>query len=202
MEKEGARTASGDGGGAATVEQQVQVPPALDEKRQMKVMVAIDDSDGSFYALQWALDKLFPASPVPASAAAPNEEMGMVVLIHVFEPFNPYVIPAGPGGSMVYATPAMVDSVKKGQRQNATLILARALDMCKTKMIKAETLIMEGDPKDMICQAAEQMHVDLLVLGSRGLGMIKRAFLGSVSDYCAHHSKCPILIVRPPKHSI
>lgn len=40
--------------------------------------------------------------------------------------------------------------------------------------IKAETLILEGDPKDRICQAAEQLHADLLVIGSRGLGTIKR----------------------------
>jgi len=35
-------------------------------------------------------------------------------------------------------------------------------------------MILEGDPKEMICQAVEQTHVDLLVVGSRGLGMIKR----------------------------
>ncbi|KAK3026331.1 hypothetical protein RJ639_041380, partial [Escallonia herrerae] len=77
--------------------------------------------------------------------------------------------------------------------------------------VKAETLIFEGDPKDMICDAANEMHVDVLVVGSRGHGMIKRvllkeiagcrALLGSVSDYCAHYVKCPILIVKPPKES-
>eukprot|EP00258_Populus_trichocarpa_P042306 XP_024458325.1 universal stress protein A-like protein [Populus trichocarpa] len=71
--------------------------------------------------------------------------------------------------------------------------------MCKDKMIKAETLILEGDPKDKICRATEQMQADVLVVGSRGLGKIKRALLGSISDYCAHHAKCPILIVKPPK---
>lgn len=40
--------------------------------------------------------------------------------------------------------------------------------------IKAETLILQGDPKDKICQAAEELHVDLVVIGSRGLGTIKR----------------------------
>lgn len=40
--------------------------------------------------------------------------------------------------------------------------------------IKAETLILQGDPKDKICQAAEELHVDLVVIGSRGLGPIKR----------------------------
>jgi nucleotide-binding universal stress UspA family protein len=31
--------------------------------------------------------------------------------------------------------------------------------------------------------------------------VVCRAILGSVSDYCAHHAKCPILIVKPPKDS-
>ena len=42
------------------------------------------------------------------------------------------------------------------------------------RKIKAETLILEGDPKDRICEAAEELHVDLVVVGSRGLGKIKR----------------------------
>ena len=40
--------------------------------------------------------------------------------------------------------------------------------------IKAESLILEGDPKDRICQAADELHFDLVVIGSRGLGKIKR----------------------------
>lgn len=40
--------------------------------------------------------------------------------------------------------------------------------------IKAETLILQGDAKDKICEAAEELHVDLVVIGSRGLGTIKR----------------------------
>ena len=42
--------------------------------------------------------------------------------------------------------------------------------------IKAETLILQGDAKDKICEAAEELHVDLLVIGSRGLGTIKRSY--------------------------
>ncbi|WRX24723.1 UspA - like 10 [Theobroma cacao] len=71
----------------------------------------------------------------------------------------------------------------------------------KLMQIKAETLILEGDPTDMICDISEQMNVDLLVVGSRGLGKIKRALLGSVSDYCAHYAKCPTLIVKPLKEA-
>ncbi|GER26987.1 adenine nucleotide alpha hydrolases-likesuperfamily protein [Striga asiatica] len=92
----------------------------------------------------------------------------------------------------------VIESVKKAQEENATNILSRALHICKEKKVKAETLILQGDPKDKICQAAEELGVDLLVVGSRGLGTIKRALLGSVSNYCVHHVHCPVLIVKPP----
>ncbi|KAF9595396.1 hypothetical protein IFM89_000314 [Coptis chinensis] len=99
----------------------------------------------------------------------------------------------------VYATTMVIESVKKAQEQNSAMLLSRAVQICKEKPIKVETVVLDGDPKDMICQAAEQTHPDIVVVRSRGLSKLKRAFLGSVSDYCAHHVKCPILIVKPPK---
>ncbi|KAE8125273.1 hypothetical protein FH972_020103 [Carpinus fangiana] len=174
-----------------TTEQAILMEKCEQKQKKMKVMVAIDESDGSFYALKWALDHLFGSMGV-APETNP-EEVGTVVMVHVQQPFQQYVFPAGPGGA--------VESVRKAQEENAAAILSRALQLSKDKMVKAETLILNGEPKDMICEAAEQMQVDLLVVGSRGLGTIKRAFLGSVSDYCAHHAKCPTLIVKPPKKS-
>ncbi|XP_062112303.1 universal stress protein PHOS34 isoform X2 [Humulus lupulus] len=170
-------------------------------RRKMKVMVAMDDSECSFYALKWALDHVFvtPEMGTVLAEEPSSDEADMVVLVHVQQPFQHYAFPAGPA---VYATTSVVESVKKAQEENSTALMSRALQMCRTKpSIKAETLILEGDPKDRICNATEQMQMDLLVVGSRGLGTIKRAFLGSVSDYCAHHAKCPILIVRPPKET-
>ncbi|KAK4414817.1 Universal stress protein PHOS34 [Sesamum alatum] len=158
-------------------------------QKKMKVLVAVDESDGSFYALRWALDHLFTGSQPQA------QEPNTITLVNVQPVFQPFIYPAGP---VVYATPAVIDSVKKAQEQNAANILGRGLRICKEKKVKAETLILEGDPKDRICQAAEQLQVDLVVVGSRGLGTIKRALLGSVSNYCAHHAHCPILIVKPP----
>ncbi|XP_030484305.1 universal stress protein A-like protein isoform X1 [Cannabis sativa] len=175
-------------------------------RKTMKVMVAMDDSECSFNALKWALDHLFVTPPEMGTtvlAEEPNPvEPDMLVLVHVQQPFQHYGFPAGPGGSAVYATTSVVESVRKAQEENSAILMSRALQMCRTKPnVKAETLILEGEPKDKICNATEQMHMDLLVVGSRGLGTIKRAFLGSVSDYCAHHAKCPILIVRPPKET-
>nr|XP_043634406.1 universal stress protein YxiE [Erigeron canadensis] len=165
----------------------------------MKIMVAIDESDGSLYALQWALDHLFlhqtTSTPPPEEA-----EPSMITVVHVQPPFQmPYT--AVPVGPVLFATPAVMDSVKKAQEESAAEVMSRATKICEQQRIKAETMVIRGNPKEIIVEAAEQMNVDLLVVGSRGLGQIKRAFLGSVSDYCVHHAKCPVLIVRPPKSS-
>ncbi|KAK8628831.1 hypothetical protein V6N13_009412 [Hibiscus sabdariffa] len=159
----------------------------------MRVIVGIDESDESFYALEWATNNLFNG----IVGGEPN----LVTLVHVHPPSKRYgvapsAIPAGPGVTALPST-GVVDSERRAEEQISAAVLSRALEMCSNK-VKAETLIVEGDPKDMLCEISEQMKVDLLIVGSRGLGRIKRAFLGSVSDYCAHHAKCPTLIVKPP----
>ncbi|KAL9428285.1 hypothetical protein AB3S75_030302 [Citrus x aurantiifolia] len=166
-------------------------------KNEMKVMVALDESGESFYALKWALDNLFGITGAVTPGTS-DRGAGTVTLVHVQQPFQHFVFPAGPGGAAFYATSSVEQSIRKAQEENSAALLSRALQICKDKNVKAETLVLTGDPKDMICQAAEQMHMDLLVVGSRGLGKIKRALLGSVSDYCAHHVQCPIIIVKPP----
>ncbi|KAL0338748.1 UNVERIFIED_CONTAM: Universal stress protein A-like protein [Sesamum angustifolium] len=127
---------------------------------KMRVMVAIDESDESFYALHWVLHNLFP----PA----------------------------------VFPTTSVIQSVNKAQEETASAMLTQALHMCAQRMVKAKTCILEGDPKEMICDVAEQMQIDLIAIGSRGLGKIKRAFMGSVSDYVTHHAKCPVLVIKQP----
>ncbi|KAF3533410.1 hypothetical protein DY000_02043385 [Brassica cretica] len=163
-----------------------------------RMMVAIDESDSSFYALQWVIDHF---SNLLMTTEAAEAEGGLLTVVHVQSLSHHFAaFPAGPGGATaVYASSSMIESVKKAQQEASAALLSRALQMCRAKQIRTETLLLEGEAKDMICQAVEQMHVDLLVVGSRGLGKIKRAFIGSVSDYCAHHANCPILIVKPPK---
>ncbi|KAI6673905.1 hypothetical protein NL676_001811 [Syzygium grande] len=152
---------------------QEPVHAAEGRKSKRKVMVVVDESEGSFYALRWTLDHLVQRRS-PAPAADDEEEMEMIRLVHVQQPFQQYLFPAGPGGAAFYAASPVVESVRTAQEENSAVVLSRGLHMCKESMVKAETLILIGDSKDMICQATEQMHMDLLVLGSRGLRKIKR----------------------------
>jgi nucleotide-binding universal stress UspA family protein len=43
----------------------------------------------------------------------------------------------------------------------------------------------------------EEIRADLIVIGSRGLGGIRRALMGSVSDSVVRHAYCPVMVVRP-----
>jgi nucleotide-binding universal stress UspA family protein len=48
-----------------------------------------------------------------------------------------------------------------------------------------------------IVALAEELGADLIVMGCRGLGGVRRALMGSVSDSVVRHAHCPVLVVRP-----
>jgi nucleotide-binding universal stress UspA family protein len=59
-----------------------------------------------------------------------------------------------------------------------------------------EAHLMSGRADEEIIVRAEQVGADLVVVGSRGLGGIRRALMGSVSDSVVRHAHCPVLVVR------
>ncbi len=60
--------------------------------------------------------------------------------------------------------------------------------------IEVRQVVTEGHAALALVNAAE--HADLLVVGSRGHGAFAGMLLGSVSEHCATHSPCPVVIVR------
>jgi nucleotide-binding universal stress UspA family protein len=53
-----------------------------------------------------------------------------------------------------------------------------------------------GRPDAEIVELAEELSAGLLIVGSRGLGPLKRAAIGSVSGSVVHHAHCPVMVVR------
>jgi nucleotide-binding universal stress UspA family protein len=53
-----------------------------------------------------------------------------------------------------------------------------------------------GKPDKEIVRLAEELGAGLIVLGSRSLGRLRRALMGSVSDSVVRHAHCPVLVVR------
>ena len=58
------------------------------------------------------------------------------------------------------------------------------------------TGLLEGGPADEILRYADRNGIDLIAVGSRGLGGLKGLFLGSVSHKLIEDGKCPCLVVK------
>lgn len=64
-------------------------------------------------------------------------------------------------------------------------------------LVDAEQTIVTGPPGPAICALAESLSASVIVLGTRGHSGLRRAMLGSVSDYVVRNAPCPVLITAP-----
>lgn len=53
----------------------------------------------------------------------------------------------------------------------------------------------DGHPGEHVCKTALKEKANLIVVGSRGMGTVRRTILGSTSDYIIHHAHVPVLVV-------
>lgn len=82
---------------------------------------------------------------------------------------------------------------------NSVMARAEAVFKDFSSIMSVEKKVGTGDAKDVICGAVEKLGADILVMGSHDYGFFKRALLGSVSDHCAKHVKCPVVVVKRPR---
>lgn len=116
-------------------------------------------------------------------------------LTYVFAIEPPQVIPVGPlSGYVTTSVPHSEEDLHQARKFLDALVADRPA-------VKAASRVELGKPSETICELANQLGVDLVVVGARGLGAGKRFLLGSVSDRVVHHAPCPVLVVRPTLHS-
>ncbi|HEX5827007.1 MAG TPA: universal stress protein [Candidatus Limnocylindrales bacterium] len=88
---------------------------------------------------------------------------------------------------------ARVDQVRERREQLAQGLVERG----REQGLDVSFLVWTGDPGDMIVEAAQSEHADMVLVGSHGRGAVGRFFLGSVSEHVVRHAPCPVLVVRP-----
>jgi nucleotide-binding universal stress UspA family protein len=75
-------------------------------------------------------------------------------------------------------------------------VVAPALEKLRSAGLAVEFVVREGDPGLEIAQLACERAADLIVMGSHGRGLLRRATLGSAADKVLSSCKVPVLIVR------
>lgn len=140
------------------------------------IVVGVDGSDESKEALRWAVEE----------ARLRGDTLHVV---HVWSYPYPYV------SVTVLAPPAPTIPISDF-RESAAAMLNAVLDevLGDAPGVEVKRAVVEGVPAQVLVEAAKD--ADLLVLGSRGHGGFSGLLLGSVSQQCAHHAECPVVIVR------
>lgn len=75
-------------------------------------------------------------------------------------------------------------------------ISTEVMAMCREKRISCDYVtVPDKRPGEGIVSKVNELGIQLIIMGSRGLSTVRRTILGSVSDYVLHHSQIPICII-------
>ncbi|XP_020583510.1 uncharacterized protein LOC110026752 [Phalaenopsis equestris] len=152
------------------------------------ILVGLNNSEESFYALDWTLRHHFSGEAKPGAADC------KLVVVYA----KP--VPSSAIGLGALGTVDILPSVECKLSEIAASVIAEARELCvahTTSEVVYE--IIEGEASSVLCDAVEKFQADLLVLGSHGYPAIKRAVIKSVKEYCVHYADCSVMIVKQPR---
>ena len=154
----------------------------MDLKIITKILVPIDGSELSGRAIDYALDLAdkYSAEIVLFNVAQP------IVITDTIYPIQP-MMPTD--GSALY-----LEDIEAFHKKIIDEALKKAKESKPNLSISGK--LVDGRPAHEIGEFAKSENFDLIVLGSRGLGMIREFFLGGVSDRVADEAHCPVLLVK------
>ena len=74
--------------------------------------------------------------------------------------------------------------------------LARAAEQLRSRGVDVDTLMLSGEPKDVIVRQSAELRPDLIAMATHGHSWAKRWVLGSVADHLRHNSDVPLLLIK------
>ncbi len=141
-----------------------------------RILLATDGSEDAFLAAQAALDL--------------SDRTGAELhVVHAWQDLRPATLPA-------MAIDEYSQAYELWKREAEELLEDQAERLRSAGATVAAAHLREGRPAEEITKLAEELDVGLLIVGSRGLGAMKRLVMGSVSEGVVHLASRPTLVVR------
>jgi nucleotide-binding universal stress UspA family protein len=139
-----------------------------------RILIAVDGSPSTCEAVEFGVQLAV-------------EQDAAVTLVHVVAPLD--VIPMTAFGMGAGVRP---HQASEDDRHSLT----EAIAVAKQHGVRASAKLLTGDAVDEIVACADNLDVDVIVIGSRGHGTLTSALLGSVSRGVLSESRRPVAIVR------
>lgn len=140
--------------------------------RTLPIVVGVDGSEESQRALAWALDEARRRG-VPLRA------------VHAWH-YPSWLL--GSGTDAVPGPPEEMEAAARG-------LVDQELSRVDTSGVEVEPVVVQADAS--VALVDEAGRADLVVVGRRGLGGVRRLLLGSVSSAVLHDAPCPVVVLPP-----
>ena len=150
----------------------------------MKILVCTDGSKQSQKTL------------LEASKIAGGCNADEVAIIHVYAHNPDYSFLRGKEEVVTEEDIERFRELEEQHKKERKKILSEAQKFFEQKNITARTIFKEGQPSEVITRVASEEGFDLIIIGSRGLGGLKKLFLGSVSSAVVQEANCNVLTVK------
>lgn len=141
----------------------------------MKILLPVDGSEASLEAVRHALQLV--REGLQAS----------VVLANVQEPATLYEM-------LLAHDPEVIEQVSA---RAGLHLMEPARTLVEQAEVPYELEVAKGDPAHTLIDILENFGCDMVVMGARGMGILRSAMLGSVSHEVLHAAPVPVLIVKP-----
>lgn len=145
----------------------------------MKILVCTDGSKDSQKAL------------AEAAKIAGGCNADELAIIHVYDNTKVFL-----GEAASLSQVERFQELLEQQKEERKNILADALQFFEGKNISVSTIFEEGHPVEVINKVAAEGGFDMIVIGSRGLGGLKKLFLGSISSAVVQEASVSVLTVK------
>lgn len=146
------------------------------------VLLCYDGSDNAAAALARAGEVLGSRDAVVLTAWEP---------VAVWEPSDPATILSAPLAMLATDALGLDEIVRDLARERAEQGVGLATEAGFT----ARARVTEGKSWRVICDVADELDAELIVVGARGLSRVRSALLGSVSSAVVVHARQPVLVV-------
>lgn len=139
-----------------------------------RILVPVDGSDNSMKALEKAME----------IGSLKKSRITILTVVNS-QRDNPYIF------EQDYSSEVSQRNIENGKR-----VLSNALELCVGYDGEIDTLLRNGDIAEVVIDTAEELDIDLIVMGRRGMSISARSLLGSVSNKVLNYASRSVLVVK------